>query len=136
MPSSFSEKLQDLMQRILVVDPAKRYTVADIRAHPWYNIVPPCEKIGTLIGKMEISIDEGIIQKVCNEYSVDPDQLRLELKKNKFNSSTTIYYMILKRAERSQKYKEKLKLDVSRLKSNKEPTQQQPVAEEKPAVPT
>jgi hypothetical protein len=29
--------------------------------------------------------------------------------------------MILKRAERSQKYKEKLKLDVSRLRSNKEP---------------
>jgi 5'-AMP-activated protein kinase, catalytic alpha subunit len=101
MPPTFSDQLQDLMKRILVVDPLKRYTVADIRGHPWYNLVPPAEKIGTLIGKMEIVIDDAILQKVCNEYSVDPDHLRIELKKNKFNSSTTIYYMILKRAERS-----------------------------------
>jgi len=54
MPSSFSDNLKDLIKRVLVVDPSKRYTVHDIRAHPWYNIVEPQEKLGTLIGKQEI----------------------------------------------------------------------------------
>jgi serine/threonine protein kinase len=93
--------LKDLIKRVLVVDPAKRYTVQEIRAHPWYNIVEPNEKIGTLIGKMDISIDEGILEKVTKEYHVSGDQLRLELKRNRFNSSTTIYYMLLKRTERT-----------------------------------
>jgi 5'-AMP-activated protein kinase catalytic alpha subunit len=64
MPPIFSDKLKDFIEHILVVDPKQRYNVADIRAHPWYQIVPPQEKIGTLIGKTEIQIDEGIIEKV------------------------------------------------------------------------
>jgi serine/threonine protein kinase len=46
--------LKDLIRKILIVDPAKRYTINDIRAHPWYNLVDPQEKIGTLIDKMDI----------------------------------------------------------------------------------
>jgi 5'-AMP-activated protein kinase catalytic alpha subunit len=68
MPSSFSDHLKDLIKRVLVVDPARRFTVHDIRAHPWYNIIEPSEKVGTLIGKTEIPIDEVIIDKVCKEY--------------------------------------------------------------------
>ena len=64
MPSTFSDKLKDLIEKIIVVDPNKRYTVSDIRAHPWYNIVNPNEKTGTLIGKTEIQIDDTILQKV------------------------------------------------------------------------
>jgi 5'-AMP-activated protein kinase catalytic alpha subunit len=101
MPASFSENLKDMMKRILVVDPAKRFTVQNIRAHPWYNLVEPQEKLGTLIGKSEIPVDDVILDKVCKEYQVSTEQLRLELKRNKFNSSTTIYYMFLKRAERT-----------------------------------
>ena len=101
MPASFSENLKDMMKRILVVEPAKRFTVQNIRAHPWYNLVEPQEKLGTLIGKSEIPVDDVILDKVCKEYQVSTEQLRLELKRNKFNSSTTIYYMFLKRAERT-----------------------------------
>ena len=54
---------------------------------------------------------------MTKEYAVVGDQLRLELKKNKFNSSTTIYYMLLKRAERTQKYKKKLSLELAKKKS-------------------
>ncbi len=42
--------------------------MTDIRAHPWYQIVEPSEKQGTLIGKTEILVDEGILDKVCKEY--------------------------------------------------------------------
>lgn len=57
MPSNFRDQLKDLIRKTLVVDPAKRYTISDIRNHPWYNLVTPQEKTGTLIGKMEIAVD-------------------------------------------------------------------------------
>lgn len=90
--------------------------MTDIRAHPWYQMIEPQEKQGTLIGKMEIMVEEGILEKVCKEYQVSGDQLRIELKRNKFNSSTTIYYMLLKRAERTANYKKKLSLELTTKK--------------------
>jgi len=41
MSPAFSDNLKDMMKKILVVDPQKRYTVTDIRQHPWYNLVEP-----------------------------------------------------------------------------------------------
>jgi len=73
MPSTFSETLKDMIKRILIVDPQKRFTVSDIRGHPWYNTVEPSEKLGTLIGKNEIPVDEGILEKVCKEYQTLPE---------------------------------------------------------------
>jgi hypothetical protein len=35
-----SAEARDLISKILEVDPTKRYTPAQIRMHPWYNIVP------------------------------------------------------------------------------------------------
>lgn len=54
MPNAFSDHLQDLIRRILVVDPAKRYNIADIRGHPWFNQVEQVPKAGIIIGKNEI----------------------------------------------------------------------------------
>lgn len=31
-----SREVKDLIQKILVVDPQERYTIADIERHPWY----------------------------------------------------------------------------------------------------
>jgi serine/threonine protein kinase len=38
-PKWISPEVKDLIQCILEVDPKKRYTVENIRKHPWYNIV-------------------------------------------------------------------------------------------------
>jgi hypothetical protein len=40
------------------------------------------------------------------------EKLRDDLMRNKFNSSTTIYYMLIKRSERSQNYKRKFQLEL------------------------
>jgi 5'-AMP-activated protein kinase catalytic alpha subunit len=37
MPSFISEEAQDLLNLILNPDPAQRFTITDIRAHPWFN---------------------------------------------------------------------------------------------------
>ena len=38
-PNWISPEVKDLIACILEVDPKKRYTVENIRKHPWYNIV-------------------------------------------------------------------------------------------------
>ena len=44
------------MQRILNTDPAKRYTIADIRRHPWYNQVTASEREGIIVGVNPIPV--------------------------------------------------------------------------------
>ena len=36
-PANFSSELKDLIQSILVTDPSKRASIADIQDHPWYK---------------------------------------------------------------------------------------------------
>ena len=105
MPSNFSEPLKELVKHILVVEPSKRFDVEDIRRHPWYNIVLPNEKNGYILGKDDIPLDDKILDKVEKDYKHNVDKVKLDLKRNKFNSATTTYYLLLKRSERSGMYK-------------------------------
>lgn len=36
-PTYFSDDLKDLIQKLLTADPTQRYTLADVRRHPWFN---------------------------------------------------------------------------------------------------
>jgi len=38
MPSFLSEQAQDLIQNILNPDPTLRFSIENIRSHPWYSI--------------------------------------------------------------------------------------------------
>eukprot|EP00479_Gromia_sphaerica_P001197 TRINITY_DN11362_c0_g1_i1.p2 TRINITY_DN11362_c0_g1~~TRINITY_DN11362_c0_g1_i1.p2 ORF type:complete len:59 (+),score=7.29 TRINITY_DN11362_c0_g1_i1:152-328(+) len=37
MPSYLSRHIQDLIHRMLAVDPIKRISIAEIRQHPWFQ---------------------------------------------------------------------------------------------------
>ena len=37
MPTSLSEEAQDLIRRMLVVEPEKRITMPEIKNHPWFK---------------------------------------------------------------------------------------------------
>jgi len=37
MPAFLTEECKDLLSLILNPEPDKRFTIADIRAHPWFN---------------------------------------------------------------------------------------------------
>ena len=67
LPSHLSQLSRDLILRMLVVDPMKRITIADIRAHPWfqhklpsYLALPP-----EAIEGQERFVDDEILVKVC-----------------------------------------------------------------------
>lgn len=67
LPSHLSQSARELILRMLVVDPIKRITIAEVREHPWYKhklpaylTLPP-----EMIEHQERYIDNEIVEKVC-----------------------------------------------------------------------
>lgn len=67
LPSHLSQSARELILRMLVVDPIKRITMSEVRAHPWYQhklpaylTLPPA-----MIELQERSLDPEIVEKVC-----------------------------------------------------------------------
>jgi len=80
LPSHLSQSSRDLILKMLVVDPMKRITIAEIRLHPWfqhklpaYLSLPP-----EMIEQQERYIDEEIVAKVCqlNFRGISPELVR------------------------------------------------------------
>lgn len=68
LPSHLSQSSRELILRMLVVDPMKRITIAEVRQHPWYQhklpaylMLPPAA-----IEMQERYIDTEIVSKVCS----------------------------------------------------------------------
>ena len=67
LPSHLSQSSRELILRMLVVDPIKRITMAEVRQHAWYQhklpaylTLPP-----EMIELQERYIDQEIVDKVC-----------------------------------------------------------------------
>lgn len=67
LPSHLSQSARELILRMLVVDPIKRITIAEVRQHAWYQhklpaylTLPPA-----MIETQERYIDAEIVDKVC-----------------------------------------------------------------------
>jgi 5'-AMP-activated protein kinase catalytic alpha subunit len=71
-PDNISEEAKDLLNCILNTDPEKRYTISQIRKHPWFNIVP-CESNfkGILVGTDPVPIDNTILDQMQRDYGID-----------------------------------------------------------------
>ena len=103
MPTFLSEQAQDLISNILNPDPAQRYSIQDIRNHPWYAICehqPPYTP-PIYLGKEPIPIDAKIMGMLVNDHNIDAVKAEQEIKRNRFNNITTTYYLLLKRKERA-----------------------------------
>lgn len=113
LPSFLSDDAKDLINLILNPDPTKRYTIKDIRDHPWYNQVEPDEKKGIIVGRDQIPVQTKILDILKRDYNIDTEECAAEVKRNKFSDLTTSYYLISKRKERAgifrQQYKDELK---------------------------
>ena len=104
-PEFLSSSAVDLLHNILNVDPDKRYTIDQIKQHPWFNQINPKINMseGLLIDYYIVPFDEEIIAKMVNEYSFNEQQIKVNLLMNKHNNITTTYYLILKKKIRSGK---------------------------------
>ena len=95
-PKFFSKQATDLLKHMLDVNPLTRYTLEEIMAHPWFNkkkfnLIP-----GITIGINRIPIDEKIVN-LCVTYNMDKNKVRNSVLNNKFNTETTLYYLLVKK---------------------------------------
>ena len=95
LPEFLSDNAQDLLTNILNTDPSKRFTMKQIRAHPWFNGIPVIINEGLLINVINIPVDEKLLEKL-KDYGYDIDETREFIKNNRHNNSTTTYYLLMK----------------------------------------
>ena len=101
LPSFLSDEAKDLINLILNPDPTQRFTIKDIRNHPWYNQVSPDEKKGIIVGRDQIPINSKIMELLNRDYGIEMEKCETDVKRNRFNDLTTSYYLISKRKERA-----------------------------------
>ena len=98
-PDFLSNNANDFLHRILNVDPVKRYTIDQIKNHPWFNLINPKLNMseGLLIKSIVVPIDEKIVFIMVNKYKFKEDEIKINLLSNEHNQITTTYYLLLKK---------------------------------------
>ncbi|KAL4433487.1 hypothetical protein ABPG74_002884 [Tetrahymena malaccensis] len=97
VPKNVSNEARDLLKNILNTDPQKRYTVEDIRNHPWcnqYKLNKTPE--GIIVGYNRIPVDIDILKQL-ESFSFNLDYAQKCIDANKHNHVTTCYYLLLKK---------------------------------------
>ena len=61
IPSHVSPEGKQLIKAILNTDPESRFSIEQIRSHPWYKLYTPTEPQGIIFGYHKVSIDENIL---------------------------------------------------------------------------
>ena len=100
IPEYINPWAKDLLIHMLDINPMTRYTLRDIKDHPWFNMNKFIFTRGIIIGYHKIPVDENILD-LCEHYNYDKNQIRNSIIKNKFNSGTALYYLLVR--QRSKK---------------------------------
>lgn len=94
-PSHFSKLSKDLLIHMLDKDPMTRYTLQDIKNHPWFKSKDYFIFPGIIIGENRIPIDEQILDMI-EGFEIDKEKVRISLLKNEYNSNTALYYLLIR----------------------------------------
>jgi serine/threonine protein kinase len=92
-PKWISPEVKDLIRCILEVDPRKRYTMDDIRRHPWYTMVPESSIPREVPNSQEDEIVRNETLKVLSNGGMDMQALLDGLASHACNALTATYYL-------------------------------------------
>lgn len=95
LPSFVSDTCKDLIRKIMNVDQEKRYTIAEIKSHPWYKSIAPKINEGLLSTKIVLPTDEEIIEQMRVKGFIIRD-VREAIIMNNHNHLSTSYYLLVK----------------------------------------
>ena len=108
LPSFLSQSCKDLLKKILVTDPKKRYGFEEIKHHPWFLSVNNVmgrniffNSPGVFVDEDVLPVDVEIIAEIHNDFHIDIAKIISDVIKNRHNKITTAYYLILKRKVRN-----------------------------------
>ena len=100
MPDFFSDLAKDLLYHMLDINPMTRYTLQEIKEHPWFNLTDYSLIPGIIIGYNIVPIDENIVNICVNEYNVDKEKVIDSVQNNLHNSYSALYYLLIKKLKR------------------------------------
>jgi 5'-AMP-activated protein kinase, catalytic alpha subunit len=100
LPNFLSDNSKDLLKNILNTDPEKRYTLKQIRSHPWFNRIPVMINEGLLVGVINIPVDENLLEKML-KLGYKKEEVRENILNNRHNNATTTYYLLIKNQYRN-----------------------------------
>ena len=98
-PNYFSNCVKDLLMHMLDLDPMTRYTLQEVRSHPWFNSIDYKLIPGIIIGYNIIPVDEKILD-LCVTYNCDKNKVRESVVNNKYNSESALYYLLIKKLQK------------------------------------
>eukprot|EP00826_Nyctotherus_ovalis_P063177 TRINITY_DN9243_c0_g1_i14.p1 TRINITY_DN9243_c0_g1~~TRINITY_DN9243_c0_g1_i14.p1 ORF type:complete len:577 (-),score=142.98 TRINITY_DN9243_c0_g1_i14:246-1976(-) len=96
VPSFVSVQAKGMIEGILNVDPEKRFTIEDIKKHPWFSLVPPMVSHGLIVGVHQVPIEPAVLSQL-DSYGFEAEYARKCIEANKHNAATTTYYLLLQK---------------------------------------
>ena len=98
-PNYFSTCVKDLLMHMFDLDPMTRYTLQEVRSHPWFNLIDYKLIPGIIIGYNLIPVDEKILD-LCVTYNCDREKVKESVINNKYNSDSALYYLLIKKLQK------------------------------------
>ena len=93
IPEFFSPLAKDLIMHMLDINPLTRYTLDEIREHPWFNLTNFKLIPGIIIGFNKIPVDEYIVN-LCASYYNKFSKL-ISVISLEFSSLKRIFFLLL-----------------------------------------
>ena len=85
-------QVKDLIRRILETNPRKRYTMEDVRRHPWYRQVTSIPQPMSFLPSTLAEVSPVVLRRVT-ELGLDPKAVADAVIRNAHNHATTTYYL-------------------------------------------
>eukprot|EP00347_Sterkiella_histriomuscorum_P003070 403365705 len=103
IPKFVSSDCADFLTKILNTNPETRYSVEDIRDHPWFKQVKEKRMGGFLPGKEKMPINQDIYNMIIEQQKFDQEYSVKCIEANRHNSITATYHLIYKKQLRNSK---------------------------------
>jgi len=98
LPKFLSGQCKDVIRRILNTDPETRYTINEIRNHPWsLQVKDRYRDMGLFPGKEKMPVSDSLYNKLIDEFNFDKKYALKCIEDNRHNHITACYHLIDKR---------------------------------------
>ena len=105
IPKFISQDCADLLTKILTTNPDQRYSIDQIRSHPWFKQVKEKKREeGMFPLKDKMPLDEELFKMMQDEHTFDVDYAAKCIESNRHNQITATYHLIHKRQRRMGMY--------------------------------
>ncbi|KAK1802881.1 hypothetical protein P4O66_021415 [Electrophorus voltai] len=102
VPYFMSQECENLIRRMLAVDPAKRISIAQIRQHSWMQASQACPSNPCPSGYLRMDHYSELVLRLMQEMGIDKQKTTDSLQNSSYNHFSAIYWLLLERMSKGQ----------------------------------